>query len=73
MGWGQIPPVVREAKLNDEIRKRGLKISRLEESLGRVALVVGKDWRGRYAQDFIAEILAALATPDDPGRPGDLP
>jgi hypothetical protein len=65
MGWGQIPPVVREAKLNDEIRKRGLKISRLEERLGRVTLVVGQDWRGRYAQDLVADILIAL-TPGDP-------
>ena len=65
MGWGQIPPVVREAKLNDEIRKRGLKISRLEEQLGRVTLVAGKDWRGRYAQDLVAELLTALNPTDE--------
>lgn len=53
MGWGQEPPVVKEARLNDEIRKRGQRLS-------EVKAAASKDWRGRYAQDLKAEILEIL-------------
>lgn len=53
MGWGQIPPVVKEARLNDEIRKRGVRINAAKA-------ILAKDWRGRYAQDLQAELLEIL-------------
>lgn len=53
MGWGQEPPVVAEARLNEEIKKRGRR-------LNEVKAIISKDWRGRYAQDLQAEIEAIL-------------
>lgn len=53
MGWGQEPPIVKEARLNEEIRKRGVR-------LNAVKALIGKDWRGRYAQDLVAELEEVL-------------
>jgi len=60
-GWGNVSVhrvhQVEIARLNEELVKRGLKITALEQQLGRIHLVLGKDWRGRYAQDLAAELL----------------
>ena len=59
-GWGNKAVVVDKARLDDEIRKRGLRITALEQTLGEMHRVLGKDWRGRVAQDLVAELLCCL-------------
>jgi hypothetical protein len=59
-GWGNKAVIVDKARLEDEIRKRGLRISELEEQIGRVMLLVGQDWRGHYATDLVDKVLGSL-------------
>ncbi len=53
LGWGNEPPVIAQARLNDEIRKRGTR-------LDAIKAVTEQEWKGRYAQDLKAEILEIL-------------
>lgn len=52
-GWGNRAVIVNEARLNEEIRKRGKQID-------AVRAIIGKDWRGRVAQDLVAELELVL-------------
>lgn len=60
MGWGQEPPKVTEARLNNEIVKRGVRIDQLEKRHERALAILNQDWRGRYAQDLVTALQEVL-------------